>query len=124
METATPPFDPDAPPERPVDLPDGDALDAFVDAHDRAVVQFYTEGCSLCAAMDTVLGAVPRETDAVAATINPRDDPPLIESFRITSVPTLVLFVDGEPVDRIADGFVSGEELLAFVESVSADAGV
>ena len=124
METATPPFDSAAPPERPVDLPDGDALEAFVDAYDLTLVQFYTEGCSLCAAMDTVLGAVPRETDAVAATINPRDDPPLIESFRITSVPTLVLFVDGEPVDRIADGFVSGEELLAFVESVSADAGV
>jgi len=115
MENVTPPFDPDAPPDRPVALSDGDALDAFVDAHDRVLVQFYTEGCSLCAAMETVLGVVPRETDAVAATINPRDDPPLIDSFRITSVPTLVLFVDGDPVDRIADGFVPSEDLLAFV---------
>jgi len=40
------------------------------------------------------------------------------------SVPTLVRFVGGDPVDRIADGFVPSEDLLAFVEGVSVDAGV
>lgn len=116
MSTTTPPFDADSPPARPVDLPDGDALDAFVDAYDRVLVQFYTNGCTICGSMEPVLDAVVRKTDAVVATINPRDDLPLIERFRITSVPTLVLFVDGEPVDRLAEGFVPADDLTALAE--------
>jgi thiol-disulfide isomerase/thioredoxin len=116
MATDTSQFDPADPPKRPVDLADGDALDSFVDAYDRVLVQFYTEGCSLCQSMEPVLGAVAAKTDAVVGTINPRDDPPLIETYDIRSVPTLVLFVDGEPVDRIADGFVPTDDLVAFVE--------
>jgi len=117
MHTASPPYDPASPPDRPVDLPDGDALDAFVDAYDRVVVEFYTDGCGICASMEPVLDAVAHNTDAVVATINPRDDPPLIERFEIGSVPTVVLFVDGESVDRLADGFVPAEDLTAFAEA-------
>jgi thioredoxin-like negative regulator of GroEL len=116
MSTATPPFDTEAPPARPVDLPDGDALDAFVAAYDHVLVQFYTDGCGICASMEPVLDAVAHTTDAVVATINPRDDPPLVERFEIRSVPTEVLFVDGDPVDRLAEGFVSAEDLVAVVE--------
>jgi thiol-disulfide isomerase/thioredoxin len=115
MAAATPPFDPADPPTRPVDLPDGDALDALVGAYDRVLVQFQTAGCSLCQSMEPVLGATARKADVVVATINPRDDPPLIEAFDVRSVPTLVLFEDGDPVDRVADGFVPTDDLVAFV---------
>jgi thioredoxin-like negative regulator of GroEL len=47
--------------------------------------------------------------------INPRDDPSLIDRFTIQSVPTLVLFVNGDPVVQRADGFVSGDDLTAWV---------
>jgi thioredoxin 1 len=117
MSTTRPPFDADSPPSRPTDLPDGDALDAFVDAYERVLVQFYTDGCGICASMEPVLDAVAHNTDAVVATINPRDDPPLVERFQISSVPTEVVFVDGEPVDRLSEGFVSADDLTAFVEA-------
>lgn len=117
MAGATPPFDPDAPPTRPTDLPDGDALDAFVAAYDRVLVEFYTDGCGICSSMEPILGAITSRTDAVVATINPRDDPPLIDEYEITGVPTFVLFVDGAPTDRRADGFVPADDLTAFVEA-------
>ncbi len=96
---------------RPVHLDDADALDAFVADADLALVEFYTEGCSLCAGMEPVLGNVTRSTDAAIGLVNPREDPPLIDRFDVRQVPLLVLFVDGEVVDRRAEGFVPADDL-------------
>lgn len=101
---------------RPVHLDDADALEAFVASNDPALVEFYTEGCSLCAAMEPVLGNVARACGVAIGLVNPRDDPPLVEAYEVRSVPTLVLFRDGEPVARRADGFLGTEEVLAFVD--------
>ncbi len=102
--------------DRPVDL-DGEAeLDAFVDANPVALVEFYTDGCGVCASMEPVLGNVARASEAAVGLVNPRDDPPLVDRFDVRSVPTLVLFVDGEPVARRAEGFVGADDLVSWVE--------
>lgn len=111
--TTTRPFDPAEPPERPVDLADSEALDAFVETYPRVLLEFYTDGCGICASMEPILGGLAR-SGVVVGTINPRDDPHLVDDFEIRSVPTFVLFVDGDPVDRLADGFVPSDELRAF----------
>ena len=103
-------------PDRPVYLRDAADLDALVAAHDLVLVEFYTEGCGICASMEPVLGTVARATDAVVALCNPRDDPPLVERFDVRSVPTLVVFRDGEVAGRLAEGFVSTDDLVGFVE--------
>lgn len=102
---------------RPVSLDDEEALDTFVEGHDPALVEFYTNGCGTCASMEPVLWNVARATDARVGLLNPRDDPPLIERFEITSVPTLVVFRGGEEVGRLESGFVPTGEVVAFVES-------
>ncbi|GAB6880664.1 hypothetical protein JCM17823_29380 [Halorubrum gandharaense] len=106
----------DPPTQRVAAHDDAGDLDAFVADAPVALVEFYTNGCGLCESMDPVLSNLTRALDDLAvATVNPRDDPPLIERFDVRSVPLLVLFVDGEPVARIADGFVGGDELTAWV---------
>jgi len=90
-------------------------LDARIDAADRLLVEFYTDGCGACAAMEPVLGVVASETDVPVVTVNPRDDPALIDEYRIESVPTLLLFEDGEPVRRLAEGFVGAERVIDFL---------
>jgi thioredoxin-like negative regulator of GroEL len=99
----------------PTPLADADALDDFVADADAALVEFYTNGCSLCDGMKPVLANVARDLGVDAGLINPRDDPPLVERFDVRSVPLFVLFVDGEPVARLAEGFVPGDELAAWV---------
>jgi len=101
--------------ERPIPLSTRAELDDLVASHDRVLVEFYTEGCGKCAAMEPVLGGVARSTEAVVATINPRDDPELVDEYDVQSVPKLLLFVDGELAETRADGLVSVEELRAFV---------
>lgn len=109
--------DPERPTDRtrPVHLDDEAALDAFVDREPVALVEFYTDGCGICQSMEPVLGNLAKTTDAAIGTVNPRDDPPLIERFQVQSVPLLVVFVDGEPVDQRAEGFVGGEEFRSWL---------
>lgn len=100
---------------RPTSLADEPALDDFLAGTDAALVEFYTEGCGICASMEPVLGNVAREVDVDVALVNPRDDPPLVERFDVRSVPLFILFVDGEPVTRRAEGFIPGDDLAAWV---------
>ncbi|WP_254840293.1 thioredoxin family protein [Natronomonas marina] len=101
----------------PTRLADADALETFVDEHDLALVEFFTEGCPKCAAMEPVLGNVARASGVAVGLLNPRDDPALFERFEVRSVPTLVVFVDGEAVATRASGFQGTEAVLAFVEA-------
>ncbi|UPV72810.1 thioredoxin family protein [Halorussus limi] len=103
--------------EKPVHLADEAELDAFVAEHDLALVDFYTKGCSLCQAIEPVVGNVARATDAAVGMLNPRDDLSLVEAHDVRSVPTLLLFEDGELVGRMAEGFQGTESVVEFVES-------
>jgi len=117
--TAATQFDAAEPPERPVALDDAAELDALTDTYENVLVEFYTDGCGVCASMEPVLGIVARESDAVVATINPRDDPPLVDRFDVRSVPLLVVFRDGEPVARVADGFQPAEDVVQLLEDAA-----
>ena len=100
---------------RPTHLADEAELDAFLAEATPALVEFYTNSCGICQSMEPVLGNVARALDVSVGLINPRDDPPLVERFDVRSVPLLVLFVDGDAVARRDDGFVSGDELTAWI---------
>lgn len=97
-------------------LEDSAALDEFVSDSETALVEFYTDGCGICQSMEPVIGNLARELDVAIGTVNPRDDPALVDRFDVQSVPLFVLFVDSEAVARLADGFVGGDELTAWVD--------
>ena len=105
--------------DRPVRLADEAELDGFRTERDLALVEFHTDGCGICSSMEPVLGNLARGLDIAVGQVNPRDDPPLVERFDVRSVPLFVLFVDGEPVARLADGFVPGERLESWVREHS-----
>jgi len=101
--------------DRPVSLSSRAELQDLVTENRRVLVEFYTEGCGKCAALEPVLSGVAQTTDVVVATMNPRDDPGLIEEYDVRSVPKLLLFVDGD-LTRTREGDVlSVDEVRAFV---------
>ena len=102
---------------RPRALATAADLSAFVGGRERALVMFETEGCGKCQAMGPVLDGIARTTDAAVATMNPRDDPALIDDYDVRSVPKLLLFEGGELVGTRADGFLGVEEVRAFLAS-------
>lgn len=102
---------------KPTRLEDGPDLDAFLERHDVALVEFYTKGCAKCQAMEPVLGNVARATEIPVGLLNPGNDIGLVDQFDIDSVPTLILFRDGTELARRAEGFVGADDVVAFLET-------
>ncbi|MFC7074776.1 thioredoxin family protein [Halovenus rubra] len=99
----------------PEQLADETALDAFRQHNSVALVEFYTNNCGICQSMEPVIGTVAQALNLSVGLLNPRDDPTLVNRFQIQRIPLLVLFVDGDPVGRRDDGFVSGNELTEWL---------
>jgi len=91
-------------------------LDEVVASSDRVLVEFHTDGCGICASMEPVLGTVAKAADVPVVTMNPRDDPVLVEEYDVRSVPKLLLFEDGDVAKTMADGFVPVDDVLAFLD--------
>ncbi|NHX36288.1 MULTISPECIES: thioredoxin family protein [Halolamina] len=107
---------------KPHRLDTGDELDALVAEHEVVLVDFYTKGCTLCQSIEPIVGNVARATTATVAMLNPQTDLDLVDEYDIKSVPTLLLFEDGEVVGRMASGFEGTESIVEFVtESSSAE---
>lgn len=94
---------------------DGEELADVLASHDRVLVEFYTKGCTLCQAIEPVLGNVARETGVPVAMVNPGEDVALVDEWNVRSVPTLVLVDGGEEVARLADGFQGGQAIEDFI---------
>ena len=101
---------------KPIRAADGEELREALATHDRVLVDFYTKGCSLCQAIEPVLGNVARETGITVVMVNPGNDIGLVDEWSITSAPTLVLVEDGEEVARLAEGFQGGDDIEAFLD--------
>jgi len=89
-------------------------LDDLLADHERVLVMVRTAGCAVCKSMSPILDGIARSTEATVVEFNPREDLDAVADFTVRSVPTFLLFVNGELVDRRADGFVPSDELAAF----------
>ncbi|EMA26136.1 thioredoxin [Haloarcula amylolytica JCM 13557] len=96
-----------------------DELDDVLATADRVLAMVRTSGCTICKSMEPILDIAAKATDATVVVFNPERDLDAVDAFDVRSVPTLLLFADGELIDRRADGFVPAEELIEFVESGS-----
>ncbi|WP_231186790.1 thioredoxin [Haladaptatus sp. DYF46] len=65
------------------------------------LVDFYADWCGPCKMLEPVLETVAAQTDAVVAKVNIDQHQPLAQRHGVRGVPTLQLYVDGEPVKRL-----------------------
>ncbi|WP_435196040.1 thioredoxin family protein [Natronomonas sp. EA1] len=106
--------------QKPLRPGDRAALESVLADHDEVLVEFYTKGCSMCQAMEPVLGNVARARDVTVAMVNPEHDMELVEEWNVRSVPTLVLVRDGEEIARKAEGFQGASDVVAFLDEHTA----
>lgn len=92
-------------------------LDDHLAESDRALVMVRTAGCTICKSMAPIIDNVARATGATVLEFNPQADLDAVAEFDVRSVPTFLLFADGELVDRRADGFVPTAALVDFVDA-------
>ena len=78
------------------------------------LVDFWAEWCGPCKAIAPIVEEIARELDGrlKVAKVNVDDAQDLAGKYHIMSIPTLILFKGGEPVEQIV-GVMSKDHLLA-----------
>lgn len=77
------------------------------------IVDFWAEWCGPCKMMHPILESIENSrTDIAIAKVNVDNVPELSVKYGITSIPTFILFKNGEIVKK-AVGYMSADELIA-----------
>jgi thioredoxin len=87
--------------------------DAITNSELPVLVDFYATWCGPCQMMAKILEQVNRELQGQIKVIKIDTDryPQIASQHQIQALPTLVMFKDGKPVDRL-EGVLNAEQLI------------
>ncbi|WP_439026306.1 thioredoxin family protein [Haloarchaeobius sp. DT45] len=105
-------------PDEPVQVDGPGHFEELVAKYDVALVDFYADWCGPCIALGEFIGEVAAETDAAVLKVNVDEQQQLAGKFGVQSIPNMLVFKDGEPVQRLV-GLKDKSELVAAVEAVA-----
>ncbi len=88
-----------------------ETFDDFIRSHKVAVVDFWAEWCAPCIILAPVIEELARDYPQVGfGKLNSDENPDIASRYGVMSLPTVIFFKDGEPVDEVL-GAVPREEL-------------
>ncbi|VTT87198.1 Thioredoxin [Halorubrum sp. DM2] len=87
-------------PSEPIHVNGTDELQRAVDEHDVVLVDCYADWCGPCQMMEPTIEALAAETDAAVAKVDVDANPEIAQQLGARSIPTLVVYADGEVADR------------------------
>ncbi|MDG2261502.1 MAG: thioredoxin [Actinomycetota bacterium] len=78
-------------------------FDEVVGSADKPVlVDFWAEWCGPCKMIAPILEEIASEQDGISiAKVNVDENPDIARRFEVMSIPTLIMFQDGEPAKRL-----------------------
>lgn len=88
-------------PSEPVEVEGGDHLDELVDRYDVVLIDFHADWCGPCQMLEPIVEDVAANSEAAVAAVDIDAHQPIARRHEVRGVPTLVLYADGSPVDRL-----------------------
>lgn len=85
---------------------------------EKCVVDFYATWCPPCKMLAPVLEKVSAEYEGKVnfLKVNVDENPNIAREYSVMSVPTLIVFEDGEVINR-KSGYMGEQELIALIEN-------
>lgn len=105
-------------PSEPVHVESEAHLEELLEDNHVVLVDFYADWCGPCKMLEPTVEEVAAETDAAVVKVDIDANQGLARQYQVQGVPTLYLFVDGEPADRM----VGVQEKTTLVEKIEAHA--
>lgn len=102
-------------PEEPIHVDGTAELQRTVD-DGVVLVDFYADWCGPCKQLEPIVDRVASGTAATVAKVDIDANQQLAAQYGVRSVPTLLLFADGEPVERLV-GVQQEARLESLIES-------
>jgi thioredoxin 1 len=102
-------------PDEPVHVESSQQFQELTAGDGVVLVDFHADWCGPCKMLEPVVATIAAETEATVAKVDVDAHQQLAAQFQVRGVPTIVLFADGEPVERFS-GVRGEEELRALVQ--------
>ncbi|MFC7045909.1 thioredoxin [Halobacteriaceae archaeon GCM10025711] len=87
--------------DTPVHVEEHTDLDDIVASNQVVLADFHAEWCGPCKMLEPIVEELAAETPVTVAKVDVDEFPTLAGSYQVQGVPTMVLFADGEMVERI-----------------------
>ena len=88
-------------PETPIEIESQSHFEEVTAAHDVVLVDCYADWCGPCQMMEPTIESLAAESDAAVAKVDVDRHQRLAQQLGAQGVPTLVVFADGKPVERV-----------------------
>ena len=102
-------------PDDPIYVDGPSHLDDLTAEYDVVLVDFYADWCGPCQMLEPVVESLAASTPAAVAKVDIDANQGLASQYGVRGVPTLLLFADGEAVERMV-GVQSEDQLSALID--------
>jgi thioredoxin 1 len=99
--------------DEPIHVESGDHFEELT-GDGVVLVDFYADWCGPCKMLEPIVEEVAAETAATVAKVDIDQHQPLARQYNVQGVPTMHLFVDGEPTEQLV-GVQDKETLTSLV---------
>ena len=106
-------------PGEPIEIQERAELQERAAEFDVVLADFYADWCGPCQMMEPVLDTIAAETDAAVVKVDVDRFQQLAAEYGVQGVPTMVVFADGEPVERLV-GATNEQQLRDVVATYTA----
>lgn len=97
---------------------DSNNFDNFINSHEVAVVDFWAEWCAPCLILAPIIEELAKDYPQVGfGKLNSDENPDIAARYGVMSLPTVIFFKKGEPVDEVI-GAVPREEIEVRIKSL------